>query len=241
MEGPASKGTWSRTSQPQRYGMLEPDQRYTVVREFTDFDGMLHPPGEIWRFLTYSFLPYDDGLSLFVSLDDKCEWHIRLQDRAEQQGAIVSNLATYLAPLPEEDTLLTTRSLNLGLGRLTFSGTIGISAALLAALQEFFAHGPTPRTALIVAAVGLVAAVVAYAAWPLRRERTARRLIEPNMSEKKVRLLLGEPEEALELFPGPIATRWIYSPTTIIDRKPIGIRLAIDFDFSDRVMRVQRI
>nr|WP_165388510.1 DUF3601 domain-containing protein [Sphingomonas populi] len=221
--------------------MLQPDRRYTVVREFTDFDGVLHPRGESWRFLTYSFLPYDDGLSLFVSLDDESEWHVRLQDRPEQQGGIVSNLASYLAPLPGEDALLTTRSSDLGLGRFAFSATIGISAALLAALQQFFTQGSTPRIAAIVAAAGLVAAVVAYAAWPLRRERVARRLIEPNMSGREVRLLLGEPDEALELFPGPIATRWIYSPTTIIDRKPLGIRLAIDLDSSDRVMRIQRI
>jgi hypothetical protein len=45
----------------------------------------------------FSFLPYDDGLSLFVSLDGKSEWHIPMQWRPEEQGTVLDNLAEYVA------------------------------------------------------------------------------------------------------------------------------------------------
>src|SRR5690606_15598829 len=49
---------------------LHAGHRYRVIRGFRDFDGDEHPPGERWIFHGSSFLPYDDGLSLFVSIDD---------------------------------------------------------------------------------------------------------------------------------------------------------------------------
>jgi hypothetical protein len=54
-------------------------QWYRVVRAFIDFDRVVHPEGEAWQFLGSSFLPYDDGMSFFVSLDGEREWHLRLQ------------------------------------------------------------------------------------------------------------------------------------------------------------------
>jgi hypothetical protein len=45
--------------------------RFVVAEAFTDYDGDVHPAGESWTFLTHNFLPYDDGLSLIVSLDDQ--------------------------------------------------------------------------------------------------------------------------------------------------------------------------
>ena len=77
--------------------MLQPGQRYAVVRAFTDFDGHVHPVGETWTYLTQSFVPYHDGLSLFVSLDGVREWRIRLQWRREQQGPIIDSLAATVA------------------------------------------------------------------------------------------------------------------------------------------------
>jgi len=44
--------------------------------------------------------PYEDGLSLFVSIDGVSEWHIRLQWRPEQQGAIIDNLSHYVRQAP---------------------------------------------------------------------------------------------------------------------------------------------
>jgi len=82
----------------QRFAFLEAGKRYKVVAEFTDFDGAVHRPGEEWTFLGSSFLPYDDGLSLFVSPDDSQELQIRMQWRPESQGGIIDHLGKYVAP-----------------------------------------------------------------------------------------------------------------------------------------------
>ena len=99
MYGPEAIGHWSGHTAPNsgnKHQFLEAGLNYRVVRAFTDHDGHVHPEGESWRFLGSAFLPYDDGLSWFVSLDGKREWHIRMQWRAEEQGAVVDNLAQYV-------------------------------------------------------------------------------------------------------------------------------------------------
>ena len=70
-------------------------QRYSVVRAFTDYDRDEHPVGETWTYIGSAFLPYDDGLSLFVEIDDKTR-HIRMQWRNEEQGPIIDRLADYV-------------------------------------------------------------------------------------------------------------------------------------------------
>ena len=69
-----------------------------MARPFTDHDGDLHPAGESWTYLGHNFVPYHDGLSLFVSLDGAQEWHIRLRWRPEDQGPIIDGLGDYLEP-----------------------------------------------------------------------------------------------------------------------------------------------
>ncbi len=97
MNGPYPPGHWSKGRALQStFAFLEAGTRYRVREEFSDFDGDLHPPGEEWTFRGSSFLPYDDGLSLFVSLDGSQEWQIRMQWRPETQGAILDGLARYL-------------------------------------------------------------------------------------------------------------------------------------------------
>jgi len=54
---------------------------------------------ESWVYLGRNFVPYEDGLSLFVSLDGLNEWQIRLQWRPEQQGAVIDNLHEYVRPV----------------------------------------------------------------------------------------------------------------------------------------------
>ena len=79
---------------------LEVGRKYRVIRAFTDFDGQLHPVDETWRFRGTSFLPYDNGLSLFDST--KCrdgDWRdtqIRMRWADEDQGGIIDALADYL-------------------------------------------------------------------------------------------------------------------------------------------------
>jgi hypothetical protein len=65
------------------------------VKPFVDLDGHTHPAGECWTFLGSTFQPHDDGLSLFVQIG-AAEWHIRLQDRAEAQRAVVDDLAAHV-------------------------------------------------------------------------------------------------------------------------------------------------
>jgi len=79
--------------------MLHPGHSYRVTQAFRDYDGTIHPLGEQWTYLGYNFLPYDDGLSLFVSLDGEQEWHIRMQLRPEEQGPIVHDLSLYVVAL----------------------------------------------------------------------------------------------------------------------------------------------
>lgn len=70
-------------------------RRYVVVQAFTDFDGDRHPVGEAWAYIGSAFLPYDDGLSLFVETEASTR-HIRMQWRPEQQGPIIDRLQDYL-------------------------------------------------------------------------------------------------------------------------------------------------
>jgi hypothetical protein len=67
---------------------------YRIVREFRDFDGIEHRVDDQWIFRSKSFLPYDDGLSLFVETDG-VERQIRLQWRPETQSEIIECFHEY--------------------------------------------------------------------------------------------------------------------------------------------------
>lgn len=94
----APKGTYTRHGVGHGFHHMEPGKRYRVIQPFRDFDGQDHPIGETWTYLGTAFLPYDDGRSLFVSVDGDREWHIRMQDRPEEQGPILDSFQTYVAP-----------------------------------------------------------------------------------------------------------------------------------------------
>jgi hypothetical protein len=98
MYGPEQLGKWSSriAAHGRQHQFLIAGRRYRVVREFADYDKGVHLPGEEWVFLGHSFLPYEDGMSFFVTRDGVGEWHIRLQWRREEQGNILDNLAAYL-------------------------------------------------------------------------------------------------------------------------------------------------
>jgi hypothetical protein len=65
---------------------------YRVTVPFHDYDGILHSQGESWHFLRKSFLPYEDGLSLFVEQAGQ-EVQIRLQCRNESQAQLVNDFS----------------------------------------------------------------------------------------------------------------------------------------------------
>jgi len=95
----APNGAYSARGLGHGYAHMTPGKRYRVIKPFKDFDGQVHPVGEEWTYVGTAFLPYDDGRSIFVSLDGEKEWHIRMQDRAEEQGPILDNLKDYVAAL----------------------------------------------------------------------------------------------------------------------------------------------
>ena len=102
MHGPFEKGHFTNRldERGKSFRHLAAGQRYRVVRAFRDHDRDLHMAGETWVFLGHSFLPYDDGLSIFVSLDGDQEWLIRMQCRPEGQEEVVNSLADYISETP---------------------------------------------------------------------------------------------------------------------------------------------
>jgi len=97
MTGPMPRGHWMTHVKPESWYILQPGHRYQITRAFRDYDHFEHSLGETWTYLGSAFLPYDDGLSLFVSLDGDQEWHIRMQLRPEEQGPIVDHLQEYMS------------------------------------------------------------------------------------------------------------------------------------------------
>ena len=74
---------------------MTPGPTYRVVRPFTDFDGRRHAAGDLWTYRSESFLPYDDGLTLFVTINGQ-EAQIRMRVTPDDQGPIIDSFAEYL-------------------------------------------------------------------------------------------------------------------------------------------------
>jgi hypothetical protein len=98
MFGPCPPGHFTAHGGREDFKQLSVGGPYRVIRAFTDYDDHLHPPGESWTYLGHNFVPYHDGLSLFVSLDGEREWQIRLSWLPEDQGQIIDALGDYLEP-----------------------------------------------------------------------------------------------------------------------------------------------
>ncbi len=96
MHGPEPRGHWTAPHLGGSFKHLIPGRHYEVRADFNDFDGAQHRSGERWTYLGHAFLPHDDGLSLFISLDGQSEWHIRLQWRPDEQGPVIDRLNDYI-------------------------------------------------------------------------------------------------------------------------------------------------
>jgi hypothetical protein len=68
---------------------------YRVITAFVDYDGVRHAVGDQWRYLGKNFVPYDDGLTLFIERDGKPS-SIRLQWRPETQGELISAFSDFV-------------------------------------------------------------------------------------------------------------------------------------------------
>lgn len=101
MYGPKPNGFWSQHSAAERKPLVL-GKHYVVIQEFVDFDNDRHPLGERWRFVGSSYLPYDNGLSLFVQTAEG-EWHIRLQLDSDQQGGVWGAFDEYVQTVTESD------------------------------------------------------------------------------------------------------------------------------------------
>ncbi|MDO8329119.1 MAG: DUF3601 domain-containing protein [Fluviicoccus sp.] len=77
------------------YRHLKEGFTYRVAKEFRDYDHNLQSLGITLVFIGSNFVPYEDGLSLFVSING-IEQQIRLQCRPEEQKEIIENLEQYL-------------------------------------------------------------------------------------------------------------------------------------------------
>ena len=77
---------------------LVPGQTYRVIKTFVDYDGAVHPVNESWRFVEKNFLPYEDGLSLFVERNQQ-NVSFRLQWREEAQSQIIDNFSDFVAEM----------------------------------------------------------------------------------------------------------------------------------------------
>lgn len=100
--GPKPIGSWSGHKAANcgaSHDFLKAGKHYKIIKEFVDYDRHLHVVGEKWVFLGCSFLPYEDGMSFFVSFDGEQEWLIRLQWRPEEQGHVLDNLAEYVSAI----------------------------------------------------------------------------------------------------------------------------------------------
>jgi len=74
---------------------LKENQMYRVIKSFKDFDGLVHPVGERWRYESRNYFPYDAGMSLNIEGDNGLR-SIRLQDYPEAQGGIISSFSEYV-------------------------------------------------------------------------------------------------------------------------------------------------
>ena len=95
------RGIIEPAERAQAYRHLVPGRRYRVVRPFVDHDRIAHPVGESWTFRRATFLPYEDGLSLFVDAPDGPTHQIRLQHRPETEGPILDAFDRFVLPLPD--------------------------------------------------------------------------------------------------------------------------------------------
>jgi len=71
---------------------------YRVIAAFTDYDALSHNVGETWRFSGHNFLPYEDGLTLYIVRDGK-KSVFRMQWRPEAQGDIINQFSNFVEEL----------------------------------------------------------------------------------------------------------------------------------------------
>ena len=77
---------------------LIPGQLYAVIKPFEDYDHFIHPVGEKWIYRGTNFLPYEDGLTVHIVMDEINQVY-RLQWRLDAQGEIIDHFHSYVEPV----------------------------------------------------------------------------------------------------------------------------------------------
>jgi Domain of unknown function (DUF3601) len=76
---------------------LIPGQKYKVIKSFIDYDRHVHEVGNTWTFVETNFLPYEDGLTVHIRLDNNPKVLLfRLQWRQEEQANIIENFRDFV-------------------------------------------------------------------------------------------------------------------------------------------------
>ena len=95
-----SPGIMTQSNRKFTAADLIPGRFYTVVKAFTDYDGLVHDVGETWKFARKNFLPYEDGLTLHIEKAGTPTM-IRMQWTDEAQGPIIDDFSDYVNELLE--------------------------------------------------------------------------------------------------------------------------------------------
>lgn len=69
--------------------------KYIVIKEFIDYDKIVHPLNEIWTFDRLSYVAYHDGVCLHVIKDDQPDMY-RLMDIDDEQKPIIDYFLDYV-------------------------------------------------------------------------------------------------------------------------------------------------
>lgn len=79
----------------RNYEYLVSNEKYIVKKEFVDESGEVFEKGLVFRYLTYTFVPYYDGLQWWITTDDEDVNSIRLYLGNENFLFISNNIELY--------------------------------------------------------------------------------------------------------------------------------------------------
>jgi len=74
---------------------LKPGKSYQVAAEFEEYDGLVRPVGETWKFKEKHSLPYEDRLTLILEKDGQEVW-VHLQWRQETRGELIDDFSSFV-------------------------------------------------------------------------------------------------------------------------------------------------
>jgi hypothetical protein len=103
MKGPFSRGTWTSDAAISEWswekGRMIREQKYRVMRPFTDAHKHHHSAGEEWTFIRSMFSKFDDELILCVRDASGSEWSMSLLWKAGHENLIIENFPEYVEPV----------------------------------------------------------------------------------------------------------------------------------------------